>query len=58
MAKKRKTEKPPPVDRLLIPAVGVVVAFLGYYFMKGINTEVSHFEIIHTMENRHVLPDS
>jgi hypothetical protein len=37
---KSKTEKPPPIDKLLIPAVGVVVAFVAYYFMKGISAEV------------------
>jgi hypothetical protein len=39
--KKSKTEKPPPIDKLLIPAIGVVLAFVAYYFMKGISTEVS-----------------
>lgn len=43
MAKKNKsrTEKPPPIDQLIKPAVGVVFAFVAYYFMKGINTDVS-----------------
>jgi len=38
---KSKTEKPPPIDKLLIPAVGIVLAFVGFYFMKGISTDVS-----------------
>ena len=38
---KSKTEKPPAIDKLLMPAVGVVLAFVAYYFMKGINTDVS-----------------
>jgi len=42
MAKNRsKTEKPPAIDKLLKPAIGVVLAFVAYYFMKGINTDVS-----------------
>jgi hypothetical protein len=39
---KSKTEKPPAIDKLLKPAVGVVLAFVAYYFMKGINTDVSY----------------
>jgi hypothetical protein len=38
---KSKTEKPPPIDKLLMPAVVVVLAFVAYYFMKGINADVS-----------------
>jgi hypothetical protein len=42
MAKNRsKTEKPPAIDKLLKPAIGVVLAFIAYYFMKGINADVS-----------------
>ena len=39
---KRKTEKPPAIDKLLKPAIGVVLAFVAYYFMKGLETEVCH----------------
>ena len=38
---KSKTEKPPPIDKLLKPAIGIVLAFVGYYFMKGIDMDVS-----------------
>ena len=38
---KSKTEKPPAIEKLLKPAIGVVLAFVGYYFMKGLNTNVS-----------------
>ena len=38
---KSKTEKPPAIDKLLKPAIGVVLAFVAYYFMKGLDTEVS-----------------
>ena len=34
--KKRKPEKAPQVDKLLIPAIGVCVALLGYQFYSGI----------------------
>ena len=40
MVKKVKPEKPPAIDKLLIPAVGVVIAFVAFYFMKGLNSEV------------------
>lgn len=39
--KKSKTEKPPAIDKLLKPAIGVVLALVAYNFMKGINTDVS-----------------
>lgn len=38
---KSKTEKPPAIDKLLKPAIGVVLAFVGYYFMKGLDANVS-----------------
>jgi len=44
MAKKRKTEKPPAIDKLLYPAVGVVIAFLAYYCMKGLNAEIPRID--------------
>ena len=34
--KKRKTERAPQVDKLLIPAIGVCIALLGYQFYSGI----------------------
>lgn len=46
MVKKVKPEKPPAIDKLLIPAVGVVISFVAFYFMKGLNSEVrSNFDI-------------
>ena len=41
MAKKKQTEKPPALDKLLKPALGVALAVLAYYFMKGLDAEVS-----------------
>jgi len=42
---KRKTEKPPAIDKLLKPAVGVVFAFLWYYFMKGMKTDIARIDV-------------
>lgn len=43
---KSKTEKPPAIDKLLKPAIGVVLAFVGYYFMKGLDANVSLLLIV------------
>ena len=42
MAKKgsKGKERPPPVDRLIKPALGIGLALLGYQFFKGIQSEV------------------
>jgi len=37
---KEKKGKPPPVDKLLKPAVGVALALLAYNFLKGLGAEV------------------
>ena len=36
LRRKRKPEKAPQIDKLLIPAIGVCVALLGYQFYNGI----------------------
>jgi hypothetical protein len=33
-------ERPPPIDKLLKPAIGIGLALLAYQFIKGINQEV------------------
>mmetsp|Transcript_6498 Transcript_6498/g.10756 ORF Transcript_6498/g.10756 Transcript_6498/m.10756 type:complete len:454 (+) Transcript_6498:155-1516(+) len=33
--KKRKTEKAPAIDKLLVPAIGICLALMGYQFFKG-----------------------
>jgi hypothetical protein len=47
MAPKKKSskgkERPPPVDKLLKPAVAVAIAIVAFQFFKGINSEVSHW---------------
>lgn len=43
MAKKHPKEKkgrPPPVDKLLKPAIGIALALLAYQFLKGLGSEV------------------
>lgn len=39
---KAKNGTPPPVDKLLKPAIGVGIALLAYQFLKGIGGEVRH----------------
>jgi hypothetical protein len=38
--KKRKPEQAPPIDKLLLPAIGIGLALLAYQFFKGINAEL------------------
>jgi hypothetical protein len=39
--KKVKNGTPPPIDKLLKPAIGIALALVGYQFLKGINSGVS-----------------
>jgi hypothetical protein len=41
--KKSSTQTAPPMDKLLKPAVGVAIAMLGYYVMKGSEWMVGFF---------------
>jgi ATP:corrinoid adenosyltransferase len=34
-------ERPPAIDKLLLPAIGIGLALLLFQFFKGINSEVS-----------------
>jgi len=54
MAKKKKTGKPPPIDKLLKPAVGVCLVFLWYYFMKGLNSEIPRIDVADELALREV----
>lgn len=38
---KSKQGQPPPIDKLIKPAIAVGLALLAYQFFKGLNTEVS-----------------
>lgn len=39
-APKKRIGEPPPVDKLVKPAICIGLAMLVYQFIKGINTEV------------------
>jgi hypothetical protein len=45
--KKRRTAtlEPPPVDKLIMPAIVIGLAMLAYQFIKGISSEVRGREI-------------
>jgi hypothetical protein len=34
--KKRKPEKAPPIDKLIVPAIGIALAIMGYRFYQGL----------------------
>jgi hypothetical protein len=38
---KKKNGRPPPIDKLMKPAIGIGLALLAYQFFKGIGAEVS-----------------
>jgi len=42
MAKKKTKggQRPPPIDKLIKPAIGIGLALLAYQFLNGINSEV------------------
>eukprot|EP00591_Stephanopyxis_turris_P006849 CAMPEP_0195518538 /NCGR_PEP_ID=MMETSP0794_2-20130614/13101_1 /TAXON_ID=515487 /ORGANISM="Stephanopyxis turris, Strain CCMP 815" /LENGTH=447 /DNA_ID=CAMNT_0040647521 /DNA_START=26 /DNA_END=1369 /DNA_ORIENTATION=- len=42
---KRKTERAPAVDRLLKPAVGVVLAMMAYYMFQGLQSEIPQIDV-------------
>jgi hypothetical protein len=42
--KKAKNGTPPPIDKLLKPAIVVALAMLAYQFMKGISGEVRRLQ--------------
>mmetsp|Transcript_24151 Transcript_24151/g.27838 ORF Transcript_24151/g.27838 Transcript_24151/m.27838 type:complete len:451 (-) Transcript_24151:170-1522(-) len=42
---KRKTERAPPVDKLIKPAVGIVLAILGYYLIQGMGAEIPRVDV-------------
>lgn len=38
-----KSGQPPPVDKLMKPAIGVALAIVGYQFFRGLGADVSVF---------------
>ena len=51
---KRKTQKAPPVDKLLKPAAGVAIAMMAYYFMKGLTNEIPRIDVTDQLALREV----
>ena len=43
---KEKKGRPPPVDKLLKPAIGVAIALLAYQFLKGLGSEVRYIILL------------
>lgn len=39
--------RPPPVDKLLLPAIGIAIALLAYHFIKGLGADVSECALMH-----------
>jgi|Transcript_11519 hypothetical protein len=54
VAKKKTTQKAPPLDKLLKPAAGVALAMLGYYFMKGMSAEIPRIDVNDSLALREV----
>lgn len=52
--KKSKTDKPPAVDKLLKPAVGVALAMMAYYSMKGVTSEIARVDVSDALALREV----
>ena len=51
---KKKTQKAPPVDKLLKPAAGVAIAMMAYYFMKGLTNEIPRIDVTDQLALREV----
>eukprot|EP00977_Amphora_coffeiformis_P001335 scaffold278_cov195-Amphora_coffeaeformis.AAC.20 len=53
--KKVKKGTPPPVDKLLKPAIGVALALVAYQFMRGLGSGIARISLINEVELREVL---
>lgn len=51
---KKKTDTAPPVDKLLKPAVGIALAMMAYYFMKGMGNEIPRIDVTDSLALREV----
>ena len=47
-------ERPPPIDKLLKPAIGIGLALLGYQFFSGIAKEIPRVDVTNELELREV----
>jgi hypothetical protein len=45
--KKVKKGTPPPIDKLLLPAIGVTLALVAYQFLKGLGANVRDAASLH-----------
>jgi len=50
-----KTSKPPAIDKLLKPSIGIVLGLLGYFFLKGMKSEISRIDVSNEIQLREVL---
>ena len=48
--KGRQTEKPPSIDKLMIPAIGIGLALLGWQFYKGLGREILRVDVTNEFE--------
>mmetsp|Transcript_10663 Transcript_10663/g.19281 ORF Transcript_10663/g.19281 Transcript_10663/m.19281 type:complete len:439 (+) Transcript_10663:131-1447(+) len=51
---KKKQQTAPPMDKLLKPAVGVAIAMVGYYMMKGMTNEIPRIDVTDQLALREV----
>ncbi|EEC46152.1 predicted protein [Phaeodactylum tricornutum CCAP 1055/1] len=52
---KKKNGRPPPIDKLMKPAIGIGLALLAYQFFKGIGAEIPRVNTEDELELREVL---
>jgi hypothetical protein len=53
--KGRQTEKPPSIDKLLKPAIGVGLALLGWQFYKGLSRDILRVDVANEFEMQELL---
>mmetsp|Transcript_12166 Transcript_12166/g.18277 ORF Transcript_12166/g.18277 Transcript_12166/m.18277 type:complete len:467 (-) Transcript_12166:36-1436(-) len=41
---KRKSQRAPPIDQLIKPAIGIIVALMGYHIMKGVSVSIPRID--------------
>jgi len=51
---KQKKAQPPPVDKLIKPAIVVGLAILAYQFIKGLNSDIPRIDVNDELELREV----
>lgn len=51
---KKQNAKPPAMDKLLRPAIGVALAMMAYYFMMGVTSEIARVDVTDALALREV----